>query len=96
MNPSESIESIYKQVKSLSDALEINYTQLPTLKKVLESRKVKKCLHSEKPFFREYNKTLDKLYETCKKQSEQYNDTGKIHLTFLRTYCDIIIKGFNK
>lgn len=89
-NLKQSYENIYIQIKKISDEWDINYTYLNTLKMVIEDNKIKKVDGSIVKFAREYNKTLDKLYEVSEKHAKQANNKNKLHLFVLRNFVDII------
>lgn len=96
MNPSESLLDTFKTIKNASKPFGVNYTTLDIIKSELDARKLTKVSGSIVKFAREYNKTLDLIYEACEVQSKANNDTGKLHLMFVRNYFEIAIKGINQ
>lgn len=93
MTEAESYQDIYNRIAAASKPFGVNHTTLKIVRNELEGRKIKKVKGSLVKWAREYNKTLEKLYETCLKQSEAGNEAGKLHLIFLKTYIDIMIKN---
>jgi len=96
MTTTESLNDIYKIISNASKPFGVNYTTLDIIKSEIDSRKLKRVDGSIIQFAREYNKTLDLIHNACEMQSKAGNDIGKIHLIFLRSYIDTVIRNINK
>lgn len=84
------LDLIYSKLEATAKDFEINYVYLNTLKLILKDSKLPIKNNEIRAFTVNYNKTLEKLYKVCEKQSKLTNDSNKIHLIFVKQFIDII------